>query len=224
MTEKTFKLPKNRILNPETDYFTGAKIDWQMHGRIQAIEAVKQKGAVIDIGAHVGITVTHWLLNHFLFVHAFEIHPDHFSCLLENTKEYREKIKYYNVGLSNEKKSCIGVYRKHSNSGTFQILDEINHDRFTVAEKFPVEVDRLDNYVFDSISLIKIDVEGWEYEVIDGAKETIKAHKPIMFVEYGQGNNKKTFHKYDNEKFLALINNIGYSIQPCERDYLFIPN
>lgn len=224
MIEKIFKLPRNKVLTSETEYFTGKGVSWQKAGRAQVIELIKNKNAVIDIGAHVGITTVHWLLNDFKFVHAFEIHPDHYNCLIENTKEFVEKIKYYNIGLSNEKKNCFGIYNTHKNSGSFQIVDDFKVNTFTENQKFSVQVDKLDNYQFNNISLIKIDVEGWEYEVIQGAVETIKKHRPIMFVEYSEGEAPKIHHKYDNKKFLELIASINYKIQKIERDFLFLPN
>jgi FkbM family methyltransferase len=49
-----------------------------------------------------------------------------------------------------------------------------------------VEVDSIDNYVatngIEAVSLIKLDIEGNEYEAIRGALDTIKAHNPIVAV------------------------------------------
>lgn len=53
-------------------------------------------------------------------------------------------------------------------------------------KSFPVPVKCLDNYQFQNVSFIKIDVEGYEYEVISGARETIKTSKPILLVEIEQ--------------------------------------
>ena len=47
-----------------------------------------------------------------------------------------------------------------------------------------VEQRALDSYTFTSIAFIKIDVQGYESFVIDGAKETIKKHRPYMFIEF----------------------------------------
>lgn len=48
---------------------------------------------------------------------------------------------------------------------------------------------RLDDFQFDGdIRLIKIDVEGWELEVIKGGKETIRKYKPYVFMEIFEGH------------------------------------
>lgn len=55
-------------------------------------------------------------------------------------------------------------------------------------EKIPVKVKTLDSYNFQDVDIIKIDVEGFEYDVMLGATETIKKWRPIVQVEmvYGQ--------------------------------------
>ena len=42
----------------------------------------------------------------------------------------------------------------------------------------------LDDYDFQDVVFIKIDVQGYESFVIDGALETIKKHRPYLFVEF----------------------------------------
>ena len=44
-------------------------------------------------------------------------------------------------------------------------------------------VQRLDDFVFQRLQLIKIDVEFMELQVVLGAKKTILKHKPLMWVE-----------------------------------------
>ena len=53
-----------------------------------------------------------------------------------------------------------------------------NIETFKNFDKFEVKTIKLDDFDFSNkISIIKIDVEGHELKVIDGAKETIKKHK-----------------------------------------------
>ena len=46
-----------------------------------------------------------------------------------------------------------------------------------------VNVNTLDSYNFENVSVLKIDVQGYEPRVLDGAKETINKHKPTIFIE-----------------------------------------
>jgi FkbM family methyltransferase len=224
--EIKFKLPKNKITDPENDYFTNkASVGWHKGERQIVMDLIKNKNNVIDVGAHVGITCVHWLMSGFKKIYAFEINPSHFECLIENTKEFSNQIEYFPYGCSNVNKKTIGGYWKKSNSGTFQILDETTLKNFNPNETFEIEVKKIDEHNFDSVSLIKIDVEGWEFEVIEGAVSTIKKHKPILFVEYGHGNHRKTFHKYEDKDFKKLINDLNYQelTDLGHRDTIFIP-
>ena len=223
---KTFKLPRNNVIDPDHEYFTGRNdTNWNSAGRRVVMEMIENKRDVIDIGAHVGITTVHWLDNGFTHVHAFEINPSHFDCLMENTTEYRERVSLYPYGCSFEEKTVKAGYRTHKNSGSFQMLDDQTAATFPPESIFEVSVRRLDTHTFDNISLIKIDVEGWELEVMKGAINTIKQHRPVLFVEYMKGDHKKTLHKYDNNEFIALLEEIGYVAvaQPDIDDTIFIP-
>src|SRR5205823_431391 len=52
-----------------------------------------------------------------------------------------------------------------------------------------VPVKKLDDYRFDQVGFIKIDVEGHEQAVIEGAFETIARSKPVILVEVEEGRN-----------------------------------
>jgi FkbM family methyltransferase len=223
---KKFKLPTNKIIDPEREYFTNkASTRWENKGRLNVISKCNQKNSVIDIGAHVGITTVHWLESGFKHVYAFEINPSHFDCLIENTNEYKDKITYFNYGCGNENKSTFAGYRTSKNSGSFQLIDDHFLKDWNKNNIFQVEIKKLDDHKFENISLIKIDVEGWELEVLQGAVNTIKQHQPILFVEYGHGNHRKTYHKYDDSVFQKIIKDLNY--QECEItggiDTIFLP-
>jgi hypothetical protein len=48
----------------------------------------------------------------------------------------------------------------------------------------------LDSFGFDDLDLIKIDVEGHESEVLDGAQVTITKSRPALIVEIEQRHNR----------------------------------
>ena len=63
----------------------------------------------------------------------------------------------------------------------------------------------LDDYLFEDVDLIKIDVEGHESSVIEGAVETIRKTFPILIVEIEQRHISKPIDEVFN-----LILEIGY--------------
>ena len=76
----------------------------------------------------------------------------------------------------------------------FEMGRATTHDKneFNEFRSFYVNVKKLDNLQFENpISFIKIDVEGHEMEVIEGAIETITKNKPILLVEIEEIHSKK---------------------------------
>ena len=66
-----------------------------------------------------------------------------------------------------------------------------------------VELKKLDDYEFTDIDFIKIDVEGYENQVVLGAKETLLRNKPIIIVEqkgFSDRLNEKQFEAIDTLK------------------------
>lgn len=58
-----------------------------------------------------------------------------------------------------------------------------------VIEKIDVKTDRMDNVIPITlpISLIKIDVEGAEYQVLKGATGILEKQRPVIIFEHGLG-------------------------------------
>jgi FkbM family methyltransferase len=71
-------------------------------------------------------------------------------------------------------------------------------------EKVPVKIKTLDSYNFQDVDIIKIDVEGFEYDVMLGAVDTIDRCKPVVQVEMVYGQPHRFGHSvHDILKFFA---------------------
>jgi FkbM family methyltransferase len=200
---------------PNDDFFTNLRENDSLslfgkESRDLALSHVTNFGTVIDIGAHVGISVLHWT-QHFQHCVAYEPMPDHFDCLTENTM-HLSQVTRFNYAISNQQQLLKAAYRTTKNSGSFQLLD----DRYQQPSKklprqlYDIESHKLDEFDFDSVGLIKIDVEGWELEVLKGAVETIKKHQPVMLIEFTGGNSKKSLHYYDVDEYFNVIESLNY--------------
>ena len=103
--------------------------------------------------------------------------------------------------------------------------------------KYKVKTMTLDNFVkkkkINSIDILKIDIEGSEYELLKGAKNTLKRNKiKIILVEI---IDKKNSYKKKEKKIINLLKNFAlikkaniWSISLFSNikggDYLFINN
>jgi hypothetical protein len=75
-----------------------------------------------------------------------------------------------------------------------------------------VEARTIDSFGFPEVSLMKIDVEGHEAEVLVGAANTIGAFHPVIIIEIFKINHKKV---------LLILEGYGYSVRGI-RDYDFL--
>ncbi len=72
----------------------------------------------------------------------------------------------------------------------------------------------LDDYVFTNKlkpDVIKIDVEGYEYFVLEGAVKIINKYNPIIILSYHPNLLKK--NGINNNKFMKLINDLRLSLK-----------
>jgi FkbM family methyltransferase len=66
----------------------------------------------------------------------------------------------------------------------------INGEKVTAVKDLSVAVKRLDDFHLDNIGFIKIDVEGFELEVLKGGVETIQRNLPNLFIEIEQKHHQ----------------------------------
>jgi hypothetical protein len=80
----------------------------------------------------------------------------------------------------------------------------------------------------DNISLMKIDVEGQEDQVLSGAQETILRCKPVILIEIMGGYIFATAPPSVQKQIsntISMLEAMGYSVQQVHaHDYLAIPN
>ena len=79
-------------------------------------------------------------------------------------------------------------------------------EKVTDVERLTVRTRRLDDFNISNIGFIKIDVEGFEFEVLKGGENTIKKEMPNMFIEIEQRHHKKD-SIYDIFQYVV---NLGY--------------
>lgn len=74
-----------------------------------------------------------------------------------------------------------------------------------------VNVVRLDDIVFESVSFIKLDVEGAEFDVLKGARRILRSHRPVLAFEFGRSRTADRFG-YSAEEFYQFFSELDYEI------------
>ena len=140
---------------------------YQKHKLDAAMELVKDRGAVVDVGGHCGFWAKE-MVSLFGHVHAFEPVKDHRDCFVLNVKKDNYTLYPYALG---ERDGRCSIKTTHGSSG----------DSFVVPGD-SVEVRTLDSFGL-APGFLKVDCEGGELFVLRGAAQTIKRHKPVICVE-----------------------------------------
>jgi FkbM family methyltransferase len=147
--------------------------------RLLELVASARLGCVFDIGAHLGL--------HTLFYSAvadrvvsFEPAPQNYARLIDNIRlNGRTNISTWNIALSDQSATLDFLDGGISQTGT--LLTNAKHAQGF--RKIQVQAHRLDDLDLPAPDLIKIDCEGAEMQVLRGAAETLRKHRPIVHLE-----------------------------------------
>lgn len=207
-----------KILKQEKDLpminFSQNKVDsdaWHDNATQYIIENfLNSKQMCIDIGASYG-----WFSipfsKYFRTVIAFEPHKGVYECFLKNIENANCKnIESYNFACSNKNGKMF--FEANRSTGRSQIVDYNTQIR--------VKTKTIDSYHFQNVDLIKIDVEGHEDKVLQGAKETIISCKPAIMVEIHCTRSQESF--LHRQKIFNFLNELEYKIVDVRKnDFIF---
>lgn len=188
MNTKSVKvLHRTFEISGEDDYLRGMGEEFEPDNVVFLTRLCDDDSRVLDIGANIGMTAI--ALSQICprgRIAAIEPLPHTFQYLQRNVAEAAfSNIKIFNFALGSEDGPVL-MQGHPSNFASSFIADNYkipNSDHF--AEK--VMVRRLDaafpELSLDRLDFMKVDVEGFELEVFEGAKETLATYKPIVFLE-----------------------------------------
>ncbi len=158
------------------------------------IHNTTDEGIILDVGANMGqfsLIVGNGLLesNSPQKLIAFEANPNvykKFSHNLGLNPALSPVVTVNNLAVG-EKEGVLEIQVPLRNSGAGSVVRNYEHEPH---EKHPVKLVSLDDYFKDSklpIYYIKLDVEDYEYMVLQGAKTLISQWKPTVYIEIGKG-------------------------------------
>lgn len=156
-------------------------------------------GVFLDIGTNIG---QHALfaakyLNGQGHVYAFEPVPHLFKQFTDSLKigEFKN-ITAYDFALGNVE-SEGKIYTNKENAGKSSLVNAEQPDQV-----LSVGIKKLDDVISTDtkVDMIKIDVEGYEYEVLSGGKDLIFNSKPVIILEFSP-----SFYKFKNSDISAKL-------------------
>jgi FkbM family methyltransferase len=231
-----------------TDIIEGRKITYNpytdighelfFHGTFEKDELdlckkyIKEDSIVLDIGANIGLhSIFYSRIAEKGLVLSFEPSHETFMLLLKNTYGIIN-ILPINVALSD---STMITKFFIASDNAYSSLKDTNRKRITNLQKtlsFKLD-DLVLNMNLSRIDFIKIDVEGFEQQVLEGMNHTIEVYRPVIFCEIYKGTSSnedpdKTVTFLLEKKYDAFIfdgkNLIPYSKHDDRLyNYFFLP-
>ena len=200
--DNTFVLPTGlRMRLPRASKFatevfiTGANVDWGSEELFAS--HLDASGVVLDVGANIGY-YSLYMLPKAGAVHAFEPDPRALAVLRLNLAAHSNAhIHSVAVGKRFGKSSFIlepNSEVSHLAGPSTQLGEERNEVDVTTIDQFVAERDL-------RVTGIKIDVEGADLDVIEGAIKTQGSQTPLVLTETSP-----------DERLFALIRPLGYRV------------
>ena len=167
---------------------------------------------IIDIGGNIGYNTL--MFSDYGNVHTFE--PLYQEIINRNLKHNNPKhsvcVHPYALGSKNTF-STIFIPKPLQNStinfGNSSMVPTKDHSNISM----PVAVKTLDTVYKGIPSLIKIDVEGYELEVLKGSEETLKKFFPTLLIE---------IHEIQNSEIPDYLNKLGYRFVHPRPEHMYV--
>ena len=193
---KTSPIIGNFKININTKNYIDACIyylgDYEPNLKIHFKRLIKENDTVLDIGANIGFHTLYFaeLTGVNGKVIAFEPIPINFKTLKNNVSLNNfPRIVLVNKALGNTNSQMnIHINEQTQNPGAFNLFED--GVRNTIIECIKGD-DYLQANSIEKIDFIKIDVEGYEYEVLKGLRQTISRFHPSIIFEYDRNYQLK---------------------------------
>ena len=199
---KMLLLPKHHW----TQYLQGT-YEPETFEKIKEIFKNKQIKSFWDIGANVGIYSVFIAKRYSCNIYAFEPSKKYHSFLKLNTTFFK-KVKAYNFGIGsiNKKEKIILTSEPGSNYIARNKFDK-NIKNSEICELRTIK--KLSN--IKAPNLVKIDVEGFEYEVLNNLLDFFKKNKTNFILEIDEDNLER--YSKNKKDIFHLLKSRNYFIE-----------
>ncbi len=191
---------------------------WEPHVTRVFSTLLKSGGVMVDIGANIGFhSLFAASLSPAVSVYAFEPNGDVADQFTESIKKNSlSNIYLYRVGLSDTETERT-LYVRDENTGGATLTETVAEIDFRVHHTMVVSLRKLDLELaeVERVDVIKIDVEGHEYEALKGASQLLETWHPTIIMEFSPA-----FYEADYSgkslNFITYLRNYGYEFYTTE--------
>ena len=178
---------------------------WMLEGEYQQkqrdalfeyMEEIRPIEYIADVGAHVGLWSRPMMRRaNTKYIWAFEPNQAVRECYVLNMGGF-DNYSVYPFALGHKNmKGFLNV--ETDNSGNTNVHPTRSGN---------TEIRTLDSFNFEHLDYIKVDVEGFEYNFLQGAVDTLNRCRPFVHLEMKSKNMRNS-----KDDFYRFMKNIGYS-------------
>jgi FkbM family methyltransferase len=193
-----------------------------------ALTYLKKGDIVLDIGGNIGQTALMMAkkLGNTGSIYSFEPYPVTFQQLEKNLSlngVISNKIQAVNTALGERPGKMMMYQDCVTNSGANRMVPQAMATT-NGNDQVSVPVSTIDIFVqqesLDIIDFIKIDVEGFEMQVLQGGAHTLADLKPRLFIELDDNNLKK--QGSSAAELCRYLQSLGYTIYEEGKQEVFV--
>ncbi|MEI8203336.1 MAG: FkbM family methyltransferase [Bacteroidota bacterium] len=203
------------------------------------LSLIPDEGTLIDIGANIGIMSYHFSKKRpHSSILCFEPVPVNAKILRKIVSFFRlSNVRVYEVALGNYSGTAeviMPVMNSVRMQGLSYIRQQNPEENMPSGESFTCKIERLDESLSlienpKKINALKIDVENHEWQVLEGAKNTLLKNKPFIYVELWENENRanclRLLTELGYETFVVIKNSMVKfnSAEHNTQNFIFIP-
>ena len=157
-------------------YTTQGNVDWGSEALLYKL--LQGKGVFLDIGANIGYYSV-YMTPKAGRIYSFEPDPRVYEMLKKNVKD-RSNISIVSKAVGKE--NATGNFTLESDGE----VSHLSRNADNTANEISVDIITIDSFVEENhleVEAIKIDAEGFDFDVIIGAEHTLQSQRPIVLTE-----------------------------------------
>lgn len=199
--------------------------DKKLTNIVQCIDRSKYDGVIIDIGANVGDTAA--LIRSCTESKIYCVEGDvYYLSYLRKNIQNLNNISIIDSYVAGNCQEYFGEIER--NNGTAKIKLQIDGSNNAIQTKELKDIISENNIDINSVNLIKIDTDGFDFAILLGNKELIERYKPNLFFEYdisfGDNDSVNSLELIEllekNGYLLVVYDNFGNLLEFCEKEHL----